>query len=353
MPAPLPFIDLRSDTVTRPTAEMRQAIASAEVGDDVMGDDPTIIALQRRVAELFGKEAALFVPSGTMANQLALRCHTQPGDEIVCHRQSHCYYYESGAPAALLGLSFAFLDGARGQFDPDDIEATIRPLDEHFPVSRVLVIENTMNKAGGTVWPVDHFAAAAERARSCGLAVHLDGARIWNAVAATGTDLRDYARHCDTISCCFSKGLGAPVGSAVVGDAATIARAKRFRKMFGGAMRQSGLIAAAALHAIEHHRARLVDDHRHALLLGELLAEHTDLRIELDRIETNMVFFQGRLNGKAVGAVEFCERMAADDVHVGLVEMDQHAVRAVCHLDVDEQAVREAAERISRAVRTG
>jgi threonine aldolase len=284
---------------------------------------------------------------------VALRCHTQPGDEVICHRQSHCYYYETGAPAALLGLSFAFLDGSRGQFEPDDVDAAIRPNDEHFPVSRVLVIENTMNKAGGTVWSVDRFAAVAGRARSRGMAVHLDGARIWNAAAATGTDLRDYARHCDTISCCFSKGLGAPVGSAVVGDAATIARAKRFRKMFGGAMRQSGIVAAGALHAIEHHRDRLLEDHRHARLLGEILAEQTDLEIDIDRIETNMVFFRGKLGGVAVGAVEFCRRMMAEDVRVGVVEMDRHMVRATCHLDVDEGAVREAGQRLSRAVRGG
>jgi len=353
MPAPPPFIDLRSDTVTRPTPAMREAMANAEVGDDVIGDDPTVIALQRRAAELFGKEAALFVPSGTMANQLALRCHTQPGDEIICHRQSHCYYYESGAPAALLGLSFAFLTGERGQFEPEDIEAAIRPDDEHFPISRVLVIENTMNKAGGTVWPVGRFAAAAEHARSRGLAVHLDGARIWNAAAATGADLRDYARHCDTISCCFSKGLGAPIGSAVVANAATIARAKRYRKMFGGAMRQVGIVAAGALHALEHHRDRLTEDHRHARLLGQLLAERTDLDIDPERIETNMVFFRAKLRGERIGAVEFCQRMAADDVRVGLVEMDRETVRATCHLDVDEQAVRDAAERVIRAVRTG
>ncbi|MGP1345587.1 MAG: threonine aldolase family protein [Phycisphaerales bacterium] len=353
MPSTLPFIDLRSDTVTRPTQPMRDAMARAQVGDDVLGDDPTVRSLEQRTAELFGKEAALFVPSGTMANQIALRCHTEPGDEIICHRKSHCYYYESGAPAALLGLMFTLLDGHRGQFDPDDLDAAIRPDDEHYPRSRVLVLENTMNKAGGTVWSVDRFAAIADRARQRGLAVHLDGARIWNAVAANKADLRDYARHTDTISCCFSKGLGAPVGSAVVADAGTIRRARRFRKMFGGAMRQSGILAAAALHALEHHRDRLADDARHARTLGQILAERTDLPIDLDAIETNMVFFEGRLAGRAVGAVEFCRRMARDDVRVGLVEMDRQSVRATCHLDVTEEQVREAAERIARAVRSG
>jgi threonine aldolase len=350
MPDALPLIDLRSDTVTRPTPAMRQAMAAAAVGDDVIGDDPTVNELQQRVAALFGKEAALFVPSGTMANQLALRCHTQPGDEILCHRHAHCFFYESGAPAALLGLMFNLLDGERGQFDPDDLDRVLRGNDEHYPASRVLVIENTMNKAGGTIWPLVRIAAVCARARERGLATHLDGARIWNAAAATGTPLAEYAKHFDTISCCFSKGLGAPVGSAVVGDAATIARARRFRKMFGGSMRQAGIIAAGALHALEHHRDRLIEDHRNAKLLGRLLAERTCLEIDPDRIETNMVYFRGVINGRPAGAIEFCQRMAAPDVRVGVVEMDNVSVRATCHLDVDERAIREAVDRMAPVI---
>lgn len=346
----LRFIDLRSDTVTRPTDAMRAAMAEAPVGDDVIGDDPTVIALQQTVAQLFNKEAALFVPSGTMANQLALRCHTQPGDEILCHHQSHCYYYESGAPAALLGLMFNLLPGNRGQFDPEDLDHAIRANDEHYPVSRVLVIENTMNKAGGTIWPLERIAAVTHRAKERGLATHLDGARIWNAAAATGTPLSDYARHFDTIACCFSKGLGAPVGSALLGDHATIARARRFRKMFGGSMRQAGIIAAGALHALNHHRDRLIQDHHNARRLGQLLAERTCLDINLDAIETNMVYFKGKINGQPTGAIPFCQRMAAADIRVGVVEMDHHAVRATCHLDVTEQDLHQAVERMARII---
>ncbi len=258
------MIDLRSDTVTQPTEAMKAAMVAAPLGDDVLGDDPTILLLQQRCAELFGKDAACFVPSGSMANQSAIRAQTSPGDEIICHRDSHVYCYEAGAWAALSGCSIALLDGPRGQFEPEDVAAAIQADDHHFATSRLLVVENTQNRGGGAVWPLRRIEAVTAEARKHGLRCHLDGARIWNASAASGVSLAEYARHFDTVSACFSKGLGCPVGSIICSDADTIHRVHRARKMLGGAMRQSGILAAAALYALDHHRDRLVDDHAHA-----------------------------------------------------------------------------------------
>ena len=236
---PDPIIDLRSDTVTRPTPGMRKAMAEAEVGDDVLGDDPTVIRLQERIAEMMGKAAACFVPSGTMANQTSIKAHTEPSDEVIAHKDSHIINYETGAPAALSGVMIRTMEGDRGLFDADQIEPLVRPDSLHFPRSRLVVVENTQNRGGGAVWPIEQVKRVAAKARQHNLRLHLDGARVWNACAKTGLKPVDYAKHFDTISCCFSKGLGAPAGSAVSGDAATIARVQRFRKMFGGAMRQA------------------------------------------------------------------------------------------------------------------
>ncbi|HRX86337.1 MAG TPA: threonine aldolase family protein, partial [Phycisphaerae bacterium] len=228
------MIDLRSDTVTQPTAEMRRVMAEAVVGDDVFHDDPTVNRLEKRVAELMGKEAALFVPSGTMANQVAVRCHTASGDEIVCHRMSHVYLYEGGAPAAISGCSFALVDGDRGMFDVATMRQAVRADNPHFPRTSLVVLENTQNRGGGAVWAVDAVAAIGAAAHELGLKVHLDGARIMNACVAVGVKPTAYAAHADSVSICFSKGLGAPIGSAIAGSAAFIAKAMRVRKMLGG-----------------------------------------------------------------------------------------------------------------------
>ena len=250
-------IDLRSDTITKPTPAMREAMAAADVGDDVFGEDPTVRELEAETAALLGKEAALFTVSGTMANQLAVRSHTEPGDEILVEANAHLYYYEGGGPAALSGVSCRCLQGQRGVFNSADVESALRPSDPHFPRSRLVCIENTHNRGGGKIWPLERIQEVAAAARLHGLQLHLDGARLWNAAAATGIAERQWAAPFDTVSVCFSKGLGAPVGSALAGSAALLARARRFRKMFGGGMRQAGIIAAGALFALRHHRARL------------------------------------------------------------------------------------------------
>ncbi len=331
-------IDLRSDTVTKPTEAMRRAIAAAEVGDDVLGDDPTVIRLQERVARLMGKEAACFVPSGTMANQTSIRAHTEPGDEIIAHKDSHIIHYETGAPAALSGCMVKPLDGPYGLFDAADVAAAARPRSVHFPQSALVVVENTHNRGGGSIWAMDRIKRVAAKSRELGLKLHLDGARVWNACVATGHKPAEYAQHFDTVSCCFSKGLGAPAGSAVAGDEKTIARVRRFRKMFGGAMRQSGVLAAAALHALDHHVERLAEDHANARRLGEGLAEVPGLKVDLDAVVTNMVFFDVE---PSVGTgAEVCQRLEKEGVR--MLSTAPQRIRAVVHLDVTGAMIEEA-----------
>lgn len=344
----MPIIDLRSDTVTRPTPAMRRAIAEAEVGDDVLGDDPTVIRLQNRIAEIMGKEAACFVPTGSMANQTSIRAHTEPGDEVIAHEDSHIIHYETGAPAALSGVMIRVLRGPRGLFDVADVDAAVRPPSVHFPNSRLLVIENTHNRGGGAVWPLEQVRRVTSHARTLGLRLHLDGARIWNACAATGHQPVDYAQSFDTVSCCFSKGLGAPVGSAVAGSREIIARVARFRKMFGGTMRQSGILAAAALHALDHHRQRLIEDHANAKRLARGLAEIPGITLNLDHVETNLIFFD--LASDLGTAADFCQHLKAAGVL--MLPLGPRRIRAVCHLDVTTAQIDEAistAARIARA----
>ena len=342
-----PFIDLRSDTVTRPTAAMREAMMAAPLGDDVLGDEPTVQALEKKIAALLGKEAALYTPSGTMANQLAIRTVCEPGDEVLAHRDSHIIHYESGAPAALAGCMIAPLEGPRGLFEPSAVHAAVRPRDQHNPVSRMLVLENTHNKGGGTVWPREQFAACAAAARERGLHVHIDGARLFNACVATGCSAGDFARHADSVSVCFSKGLGAPVGSALAGSAALVARARRFRKMFGGAMRQSGLLAAACIHALDHHVARLADDHANARRLAGFVAEIKGLSLEgaPETVPTNMVFFT--VDPSFGTAQDFCARLAAHGV--AAIPMGPGRVRMVTHLDVAREDIDRAGAAIAAA----
>lgn len=335
-----PVIDLRSDTVTKPTPEMRAAMAAAEVGDDVLGDDPTVIRLQDTIAKIMGKEAACFVPSGTMANQTAIRAQTEHGDGIIAHRDSHIFLYETGGPAALSGCLAQMIDGPRGIFDVEHFVPHVKPNSIHFAKSSLLVIENTHNRGGGSIWPLDQVRRVTTKARELGMRCHLDGARIWNACSATGLEPAEYAQYFDTISCCFSKGLGAPVGSAVCGDAKTIGRVARFRKMFGGAMRQSGVLAAAALFALEHHRERLSEDHLGALELARGLVGAPNLSVAAHEIDTNMVFFD--VDPAFMTGAEFCKRLETRGVR--MLPTAAQRIRAVVHLDIRpgmiEQAVK-------------
>lgn len=285
-----PVIDLRSDTVTRPTADMLRAMVEAEVGDDVLGDDPTVLRLQDRVAELLGKEAGLFVPSGTMGNQLAVRAQTSPGDQIVLEDGAHIYRYEAGAPAVLSGVLVTCVEAPGGALGWEQVEAALNPDNVHCAPPRLVCLENTHNRAGGRIVPQALVAAVGAGAHARGLRVHLDGARLWHAHVATGLALDELAAPADTVSVCFSKGLGAPVGSVLVGDRPTIVRAHRFRKIFGGAMRQSGLLAGACLYALEHHLGRLAEDHARAAALAAGL-DHPSLKVG-HPVDTNIVIIE-------------------------------------------------------------
>jgi threonine aldolase len=329
-------IDLRSDTVTKPTPAMRDAMARAIVGDDVLGDDPTVKELEDRFAALAGKHAACFVPSGTMANQVAIRAHTQPGDEIIAHEGSHIINYEGGGPAALSGCMVRALQGPRGTFTALQVRDAIRPDNPHFARSRLLVVENTHNRGGGSVWPIEEVRSVTAAAREAGLRCHLDGARLWNACASTRLTIRDYAEHFDTIACCFSKGLGAPAGSITAGDAQTIHHVRRSRKLFGGAMRQSGILAAACIFAIEHNIERLHDDHANAQRFASGLAMIPGLCIADTgggpRIETNLVLFDLAPSIRC-DAATLCA--ALHERGVWMLPTATRRVRAVTSLEVD------------------
>jgi threonine aldolase len=347
------MIDLRSDTLTRPTEAMRKAIAVAEVGDDVLGEDPTVRRLEERTAELLGKEAALLVPSGTMGNQLALRVHTEPGDEVLTEAQSHVANFERGAPAVLSGVTLRLLTGrGDGLIEPAQLQAALRRpgpygVADMVAPQRLLVLENTHNAGGGTVWPLSQLREVVALAREHGMKVHLDGARLWNAAAASGTSEAAFAAEFDTVSVCYSKGLGAPIGSALVGPATLIARARRFRGIFGGAMRQAGIIAAGALQALENHRARLSEDHAQARTFAEALASVRDLHVDPARAVTNIVYFDVTAI-PAVSLVERCWRRGLRLLPVGPAR-----IRAVFHLDVPANGATRGAEIIEECLRDG
>jgi threonine aldolase len=336
-------IDLRSDTVTRPSPAMRAAIAAAEVGDDVYGEDPSVAALERRVAELCGKEQALFVPSGTMANQIAIALHTRRGDEVIVGEGAHCQFFESGAAAALSGVQFATA-GSGGLFDAADVQAQIKPSAYYLPRTALVAVENTHNRAGGRIFPQANVTRIAELAKNRGLGLHLDGARIWNASAATGRALSELAGPFDTVSVCFSKGLGAPVGSALCADAERIAGARRLRRMLGGAMRQAGLLAAAALYALEHNLGRLAEDHENARLLAQKMARVQGARVELERVETNIV----NVLLDCADADRVIRVAAEQGVLCGTIA--PKTLRLVTHLDVSRSDVERAAETLARAI---
>lgn len=327
------MIDLRSDTVTKPTVAMRRAIADAEVGDDVYHDDPTVIALEEKTAALLGKEDAVYVPSGTLANQIALRTHTEPGDVVLAAQKAHIATFEMGAPAALSGVTVSSLPTVAGTFAADDVRAAVPKLHASMPSSviqpvRLLAAENTHNGYGGRFWPPEQLKAVAVAAREEGLATHLDGARLWNAAIASGTEPGDLAADFDSVSVCFSKGLGAPVGSAVAGSAELVTRARRFKQMFGGGFRQAGLLAAGAIHGLEHHRQRIVEDHDNAARLAAGLAEIPGIEVDVATVETNMVYF----DVTAMAAPEFCDELF--DLGAAVLHAGGSSIRAVTHLDV-------------------
>ena len=323
------MVDLRSDTVTRPTPAMRQAIADAEVGDDVFGEDPTTVRLEAHVADLLGKEAAVFVPSGVMGNQLAIKVHTRPGDEVIVAERSHIYHYESGAPGLLSGVQLRPLGDAQGFLTGSDIAGAVRGRYDWEPRTRLVCRENTVNKAGGRLYPLDLAHDVAETARAHDLALHLDGARLWNAAVASGHSEAELAAPFDTVNVCLSKGLGAPVGSVLAGDAETIRLARRYRKLFGGGMRQTGLLAAAGLWALEHHRADLADDHRRAQSLARTLAALPGFTVDLGTVETNIVLAETDAPAEDVLA-----RLDARGVR--MVAFGPHTIRATLHRDVGD-----------------
>ncbi|MBS33071.1 MAG: low specificity L-threonine aldolase [Verrucomicrobiales bacterium] len=337
-------IDLRSDTITQPDDAMREVMAHAVVGDDVLGDDPTVRELEQRTAALLGKEAAVFVPSGTMANQLAIRSLTRPGEAILLDANAHIYCYEAGAPAALAGVQVSLLDGARGQFTAAQLEAALPPRDDHFAPPSLVCIENTHNRGGGSVWPLEQIESVTTAARGHGLSLHLDGARLWNASAASGVSEAEYSSHFDTVSVCFSKGLGAPVGSILAGTADVIAKARFYRKQQGGAMRQVGIIAAAARHALEHNRSRLADDHANGRALANGLAKLPGLEVDAAGVETNMVFIG--TGDRDAGAL--AKRL--EELGVRLLDTGPHTLRAVTNLTVSAEEVGQALTAFEQAL---
>jgi threonine aldolase len=323
-------VDLYSDTVTRPTAAMRRFMCDAPVGDEQKGEDPTVNQLQQMVAELLGKEAALFLPSGTMCNEIAMRVHCRPGDEMLAHRTAHPIHFETGGPAALAGVNVRPLDGARGQFDAPAVEEAVRPDNRYFPRSRLLWVEQTSNLGGGTVWPLSRIQGVVQAGQRHGLATHMDGARLMNAVVASGVSARAYAQPFDSAWIDFTKGLGAPVGAALAGSRAFIAEAWRYKQQMGGAMRQAGIIAAGGIYALRHHVERLAEDHALARRLAEGLTGLPGITLDPAAVETNIVFFD--VTG-ALDAPAAVDRLLAHGVRVGA--LGPRTLRAVTHLDVD------------------
>jgi threonine aldolase len=331
-------VDLRSDTLSRPTPDMRQAISQAAVGDDVFGEDPTVNQLQEKVAELLGKEEALFCASGTMANEVAIRTHTSPADEVIIEANAHPVTAEAGAPAALSGVQLRTLQGVRGVLLADQVNAAIRPKDIHRPPSRLICLENTHNMGGGNIYPLEEILRIREVADFHGIDMHLDGARLMNACVASGISPRAYAAPFDSVSLCLSKGLGAPVGSMLAGSGEFIERSRRFRKMFGGGMRQAGILAAAGLHALEHHVDRLAEDHRHARMLAEALADCAGIDLDVEHVQTNIVVINIAPSG--LKPAEAAEQLKKAGVRV--LPFGPTHLRAVTYLDVDQEGIERA-----------
>jgi threonine aldolase len=336
------IVDLYSDTATRPTPGMLQAMTQAKLGDEQRGSDPTVKELERRMAELLGKECAVLVPTATMANQIALVLHTRGGDEIVCHRNAHVFNNEGGGVSANTHAQILPLEGERGIFDAEAVRAAIRPDDPHQPVTRLVVVENTSNGGGGSIWPDEAFFGVVNVCKDKGLALHLDGARLFNAAVARGVSPAHWARHASSVQVCFSKGLGCPLGAVLAVDAKQEASVRRIKQRFGGALRQAGVVAGAMLYALEQHVQRLADDHRRARALAEGLAAFPGLR--LDPVETNLVYFRypgGKME-------ELQARLKAQGVLVSRVGADR--ARACTHLDVSDDDIRTALAAFAKAL---
>ncbi|HEX7073497.1 MAG TPA: GntG family PLP-dependent aldolase [Hyphomicrobiaceae bacterium] len=340
------MIDLYSDTSTRPTPGMRQAMANADVGDEQRGEDPTTTALEERIAALLGKEAAVFLPSGTMCNQIALLVHCRPGDEVIGAAGTHVFTSEAGGGSALAGAQTWPIVCDRGIFDGSDLGAAIREPSRHSPRSRLVVVEQTVNRGGGAIWPVEKIEAVAELAHRRGLAVHMDGARLMNAVVATGIPARVMAARCDSVWLDLSKGLGCPVGGVLAGSRDFIDEAWRWKQRIGGAMRQSGILAAAGLYALDHHVERLADDHANAALLSERIREIPGVRLMAPRPETNIVYFD--TSGTGLTAKAVTEALLAENVRMGTSYGGM--IRAVTHLDVSRDDVEAAAAVLRRVL---
>ena len=333
------MIDLRSDTVTKPSQAMRDAMARASVGDDVYGEDPTVNRLQDMAAGLLGKTAALFVPSGTMANQLSIRGQTQPGQEVIVEGTAHIVRYEQGAAAALSGVQFHWIRGERGLVTAEQIETAIRPKDPHTIPTALICLENTHNSGGGSIYPLTTIEAIRSVSQRHGIPMHLDGARLFNAVVATGIPAADYARHFETVSVCLSKGLGAPVGSLIAtSDTTLLDRLRRFRRMYGGAMRQAGILAAAGIYALEHNIARLAEDHAHAKYLAQMLHEIPAVSVNPVHVETNIIVFEVKDHGRSPA------QLLTELKQAGLLinAIGGRTFRAVTHLDISAEDIEEA-----------
>ena len=334
-------IDLRSDTVTRPSEEMRRAMMTAEVGDDVFGDDPTAIRLQEYVAGLFGKEASLYVPSGTMANQICFKAQTQPGWEMLCDRECHVVNYEVAGPVVHSGLLVNLIETDRGMLTADVVRASIRPKNLHSPETKVVALENTHNHRGGTILPQDEILKVRKVCDEFGLIFHLDGARIWNVHVATGIPLAELTRPFDSVSVCLSKGLGAPIGSMILGSKEFISKCLRVRKLFGGGMRQVGIIAAAGLYAVQNNITRLVEDHKNARWLAEQLNAFEVFDIDMSRVETNIILANTTGDNTAESVLTQMK-----DVGVLAVPFGYRTIRFVTHLDVPREDCEEALSRL-------
>jgi threonine aldolase len=340
-------IDLRTDTLTQPTQAMRRAIADAVVGDEQKREDPTVIALEKRGAVLLGQEEAVFVPTATMANQIALRVLSEPGDEVLAEELAHIFRYELGGPAVHSGLVMKPIRTKDGRFGPEQIRDVVNPpADLHMAPTKVLCLENTHNAGGGRVWPLEQVRDVVAEARAQGLSVHLDGARLMNAVIASGTPADEYGREFDTVSLCFSKGLGCPLGALVAGSRERMAKARRFKHLFGGAMRQAGIVAAAGLYALDHHVQRLADDHGNARRLAEGLAE-AGLPVEVEQVESNFVLLDAGALG--LSADDAVARLRTGGVLLSFGSR-RNVLRAVTHLDVSAEDVEQAIELIPQAL---
>jgi len=343
------IIDMRSDTVTKPTAGMRRAMAEAEVGDDMSGEDPTVNRLEAMLAELLGKESAVYACSGTQSNQMAVRTHCQPGDELLIEAGGHIANFEQGAPAALSGVTCRLVKGRCGIIDRPDVEGMIRADNQHLAITRLVCLENTTNVGGGRYYPQENIDRIGTWAHEQGLKVHIDGARLFNAVVASGTSAARIARHVDTVSICFSKGLGCPMGSILVGSKSDIARARRARKLFGGALRQAGIVAAGAIYAMEHHVERLEIDHENARAFAEEIRQIDGITLDPPDVQTNLVFFD--VDAELGNAAQLSARLKARGVRINACGPQR--LRACTHLDVDREMVLRAAAELAAAVAEG